>query len=1233
MNSRFLNEGNIYCIPAIAITITLIFSSFGIFNFPGGLGENIIQFYDENPQLNLKSKVRTSPTSMMFRYNSSHSGYYLDETGPETDTVYWTFNTTNSNTGNGVYSTPAIVNGKVYIGSGKAKLFCIDLNTGLQVWNYSTIPGTWSHGQSCSPAVANDNVFIGNDFMTQLWCINATTGLKNWNFSTGGAGMEGIYSSPTTFENYVYIGTDSNNVFCLPQKDPNSDGSLKMSEIIWKFTAPDKVWSSPTVVNNRVYFGCGDANSAGANKLYCLYANNGTLAWTYPSAGNVQDVLSTPAVVNGKVYFGAKDNNVYSISATNGAYIWSYPTSGDVISSPAVAYGRVFIGSDDNKIYCLDANTGSKIWDYTTGNAIWSSPSVADNKVYVGSCDGKVYCLNATSNTAELIWDYLINSGGYGICSSPAISEGKMVIGGVDPDVPKVFCFAKVDLVPPKVIKTIPPDAAVDVPTTITIEINFSEPMDFQSVINSVFLKDSLLNSIACNVNYLNSTNSATLEPLNPLARGETYNVTVTTTAKDKVGLALDGNGNGKVEGSPIDDYIWQFTTSENIPPTLTSQALVPEEGDANTNFEYRVIYTDLDDDPPGPPSGFIRLHIDNETPGRGMSIDTSSAAYLQDGNYSNGEQYVYTTKLSMFCLHTYQFKCSDGLDNVSSPSYFGPETWFKTQFNTILPRTVVEDIVSVIKLGDFLYDADTDLNDLEIEENSSYAEVDGLNITMLYPNSFNYPSGRVSEIINISIYDAVKSYGTYQNVLVNVIPVNDPPIISGIPDLVVNEDESFTINVSAFLSDEDNEVQDLQISTNSDYTTVTGRKITFLYPLNSGLESELVEIAVFDGEGYGYQNITVTVISEGTPFLILNIPEQFAIEDVDLVLDLKDYVTPTDDYQVTDFQFDVSSSYGRVSDTKIYFNYPNAFNYPSSRTYELVTLNVSHESYINSRSFIINVEAVNDGPILTVIEAPKTAVAQTQIHFRVSYFDQDGSEDPKVELVLDGLKYEMDFEIGDIHEEGGTFELELNLMKGEYNYHFQCDDMENRSNSGYTSEEFNLTVLNATDVDHDSDMDGMPDLWELKYGLNPNDPSDADDDPDNDNYTNLQEYLGADGKPNTLDSTDPFNPRDRPVEKDEHTDDKKTVDALLFFILILVIIIIVIIILILFFVIKKRKNEHYYENGIEYDRSQYPYKEPFPPTSTQSQEPIREDTQDNFHYGTEIEKSINWDDDEEQTF
>lgn len=41
-----------------------------------------------------------------------------------------------------------------------------------------------------------------------------------------------------------------------------------------------------------------------------------------------------------------------------------------------------------------------------------------------------------------------------------------------------------------------------------------------------------------------------------------------------------------------------------------------------------------------------------------------------------------------------------------------------------------------------------------------------------------------------------------------------------------------------------------------------------------------------------------------------------------------------------------------------------------------------------------------------------------------------------------------------------------------------------------------------------DSDGDGMPDEWEIQYGLDPKDPSNANKDTDGDGFTDLEEYL-----------------------------------------------------------------------------------------------------------------------------
>jgi hypothetical protein len=78
----------------------------------------------------------------------------------------------------------------------------------------------------------------------------------------------------------------------------------------------------------------------------------------------------------------------------------------------------------------------------------------------------------------------------------------------------------------------------------------------------------------------------------------------------------------------------------------------------------------------------------------------------------------------------------------------------------------------------------------------------------------------------------------------------------------------------------------------------------------------------------------------------------------------------------------------------------------------------------------------------------------------------------------------------------------------GKYIFHISVEDKS--GNTHYTTKK---TFWITPDI-NDTDNDGMPDRWEDKYSLNRFNPTDADNDDDEDGYTNIEEY-------NT--STNPF--------------------------------------------------------------------------------------------------------------
>ena len=337
----------------------------------------------------------------MFHHDLNHTGHSTSTT-PDTNETPW-----NYRTGSYVTSSPAVVDGMVFVGSGDNNVYALNATTGTQIWNYTTNgPVNWA-----SPAVAGGLTYVGSNDQN-VYALNATTGAKVWNYTTNGA----VYSSPAVVDGVVYEGSTDGKVYAL---------NATTGAEVWNHTTSGEVWSSPALANGKVYVGSNDYN------VYCLDALTGVKVWNYTTGAAV---YSSPTFDSGMIFVGSCSNSTYALNASTGALIWSYKTNSYVYSSPAVANGKVYVGSGNidetfgnGAIYCLDASSGDLIWNYTTGGWVESSPAVAAGIVFVGSNDHSVYGLNAATGT--LVWSFRTSDW---VFSSPAVVDGVVYVGSLD---------------------------------------------------------------------------------------------------------------------------------------------------------------------------------------------------------------------------------------------------------------------------------------------------------------------------------------------------------------------------------------------------------------------------------------------------------------------------------------------------------------------------------------------------------------------------------------------------------------------------------------------------------------------------------------------------------------------------------------------------------------------------------------------------------------------------------
>ncbi|MBS1717551.1 MAG: PQQ-binding-like beta-propeller repeat protein [Armatimonadetes bacterium] len=340
-------------------------------------------------------------------------------------------------TGGPVDSTPAVVDGSLYVVSYDGRLYCLDAATGDTKWKFITegerrfeakgIHGFQPRTQTfadpydmyqSSPTVVNGTVYFGSGD-TNVYAVNAESGELKWKFKCGDV----VHASPAVSGGVVFFGSWDSFFYAVDE----ATGALK-----WKFQGGEDpvihnqigFQSSPSVKDGIVYTGCRDSN------VYALDVQTGKEVWRSNNEGSW--VNSTPALLGDSVLYSTCDSRVFRlVDAKTGKEKYRQVGKGMMFSSPTIAGDVVVVGGNNGTVEARDLASGKSLWIFQTdgskANPYWvltsdnflnvpmlstsafqsaeavnklftagcvfSTPLVSKGVVYFGSTDGYMYAV------------------------------------------------------------------------------------------------------------------------------------------------------------------------------------------------------------------------------------------------------------------------------------------------------------------------------------------------------------------------------------------------------------------------------------------------------------------------------------------------------------------------------------------------------------------------------------------------------------------------------------------------------------------------------------------------------------------------------------------------------------------------------------------------------------------------------------------------------------------------
>ncbi|QCC57766.1 PQQ-binding-like beta-propeller repeat protein [Natrinema thermotolerans] len=347
-----------------------------------------------------------------FRRSLERWGYYPDASVPDAVEQDWRLDRLNTGTHTAAKASAApLPDGGVVFPGDTGYLVALDAD-GEERWRTGTDTGPDARGIHGTPAVADGRVYVGA-YDGVLYAVDAETGDVDWETKLGGS----IGSSPLYHDGRIVMAVEY----------PDPEGSTFVvnaddGEVVWEDPEgrpTDHPHSTPAVDLETGRLVCGSNDGI----LYGWSYPDPEFEWSFETESNDNDgeIKGPIATYDGGAYFGSWDHHVYRVNLEDGSEDWSFETGSLVMSGPAIdpTLDTVFVGSHDGNLYALDAASGDRHWSFPTDRPITGCPTVYDDRVLVGSKDGGLYALEKRSG--DLVWE--VDNDGV-VTSTPRIIDG-----------------------------------------------------------------------------------------------------------------------------------------------------------------------------------------------------------------------------------------------------------------------------------------------------------------------------------------------------------------------------------------------------------------------------------------------------------------------------------------------------------------------------------------------------------------------------------------------------------------------------------------------------------------------------------------------------------------------------------------------------------------------------------------------------------------------------------------